>query len=197
MLEESNKYHVLTCDNAEDVINSVKLGQVDLLITSFVIPEMGAIELISRLASYSKHTKVIVCSSESSLLIVEKCIQSGAHGYITANVSREELLDAVSIVLAGKVYTERAVSQELALTKIRGEDYLLESLSPREFDIFMKIIRDKPVKLVAKELFLAEKTVANYVCKIKKKLDTNTNVGLLDIAIREGFMDYAAYEGQN
>lgn len=191
ILESLGQYNLQCCDNAEDAISLVKTRDIDLLITSFGLPKMGAIELINRISAYSRATRILVCANEGSLLVVEKCIQSGAHGYVTTRVSGQELGTAVSVLLSGRLYTEMAISQELALHKIRGDDYLLDALSPREFDIFLKIIKDKPVKLVAKELFLAEKTVANYVSNIKKKLRAKTNAGLLEIAIKEGFVEYA------
>lgn len=192
ILESIGQYNIFACNNAEDAISLVRARNVDLLITSFAIPKMGAIELVNRISAYSRGTRILVCANEASLLVVEKCIQSGAHGYVTTRVSGEELGIAVSTLLSGRLYTEVEISQELALNKIRGDDYLLDTLSPREFDIFLKIIKDKPVKLVAKELFLAEKTVANYVSNIKKKLRAKTNAGLLEIAIKEGFVEYAS-----
>lgn len=191
ILESIGQYSLQCCDNAEDAISLVKSRGIDLLITSFGLPRMGAIELINRITAYSRATRILVCANEGSLLVVEKCIQGGAHGYVTTRISGQELGTAVSVLLSGGLYTEMAISQELALHKIRGDDYLLDALSPREFDIFLKIIKDKPVKLVAKELFLAEKTVANYVSSIKKKLRAKTNAGLLEIAIKEGFVEYA------
>lgn len=192
ILESIGQYSLQCCNKAEDAISQVKTRDIDLLITSFGLPKMGAIELINRISAYSRATRILICANEGPLLVVEKCIQSGAHGYVTTRVTGQELAMAVSVLLSGRLYTEMAISQELALHKIRGDDYFLDTLSPREFDIFLKIIKDKPVKLMAKELFLAEKTVANYVSNIKKKLRAKTNAGLLEIAIKEGFVEYAS-----
>ncbi len=66
---------------------------------------------------------------------------------------------------------------------------MFDALSPREFDIFSKVILDKTAKEVAQALFLAEKTVSNYITIIKKKLQTKTSAGLLKIGLEEGYIN--------
>ena len=189
IIEQTQSYKVKSCATAEQALSLCKENKVSVLLTSFSIPNMEALELISRLNVYSGHTNILVCAAESSGLIAEKCIQSGAHGYITSKISSAELIHALTMVDRGKFYTEASVSQKLAMKKIKGKQHAFDTLSPREFDIFSKVIMDKTVKEVAKDLFLAEKTVANYVSIIKKKLNAKTGVGLLRAGIREGFVE--------
>ncbi|MFK7865101.1 MAG: LuxR C-terminal-related transcriptional regulator [Pseudohongiellaceae bacterium] len=179
-------FHSAECNNAESALSDCKKLKPSLAIISFSIPSMGAIQLTERLKAHSPHIKVIVSASEKSGFIAEKSILNGASGYITSEISVPDFVTAVKTVHHDSTYIEPCVSNNLALKKINGREHLLDSLSPREFDVFAKVIQDKTAKKVAEELFLAEKTVANYISAVKKKLRTKTSAGLLRIGLEEG-----------
>ncbi len=185
---------VVTHGTAAQTLQDIRSRQSDLLICSFMAPKLGALELIKRVKIYSPRTKILVCASQGSLLAVEKSIQNGADGYVTSSIGVEELNRGIEKIMAGHFFTEASVTNELAINKVQGSQHALNALSSREFDIFIKIARDKPVRAVAEELFLAEKTIANYVSIIKKKLKVKTNAGMLEIALREGYIDLAERE---
>lgn len=189
LLQQIHDFECIGCATAESVLATCRINTPTLIITSFTIPSMGALQLTNRLKALSNSIGVIVSAAESTGYIAEKSIQGGAHGYITADISITELYRAVDSVCHLKPYTEPCVSQNLALRKINGKKHVFDTLSPREFDIFSKVILDKTSKEVAEELFLAEKTVANYISIIKKKLHTKTSAGLLKIGIEQGYVD--------
>lgn len=188
LLQQLHRFECVECATAESVLAVCRTSIPTLIITSFTIPDMGALQLTKRLKAMSASIEIIVCAEESSGYIAEKSIQNGAQGYITSNIAIPEFLRAVESVCNHNTYTEPCVSQKLALKQISGERHVFDTLSPREFDIFSKVILDKTSKEVAKELFLAEKTVANYISIIKKKLHTKTSAGLLKIGLKEGYI---------
>ena len=187
LAESATTLKLIKCPTAEAALQSLKTSTASLLICSFSLPTMGALQLIIRAKTLSPKTKILVTGDDDSGFVAEKCIGSGASGYLTSTVSAAEFATAIGTVCKESIYTESRVAQKLALKNIRGSHHVFDSLSPREFDIFTKVIADKTAKEVAKELFLAEKTVANYISIIKKKLRTKTSAGLLRIGIKEGF----------
>lgn len=188
LLQQLHKFECVECATAESALAACRTKTPILVIASFTIPNMGALQLTKRIKALSQNTGIIVSAEESSGYIAEKSIQNGAHGYITSSVSIPDFFRAVESVCDHNTYTEPEVSQRLALKKISGNEHVFDSLSPREFDIFSKVILDKTAKEVAEELFLAEKTVANYISIIKKKLHTKTSAGLLKIGLEEGYI---------
>lgn len=188
LLQQLKQIECIECSTAESVLAACRTNIPTLIITSFTIPNMGALQLTKRIKALSKNAEIIVSADESSGYIAEKSIQNGAQGYITSSISIPEFYRAVESVCNHNTYTEPEVSQRLALKKISGNEHVFDLLSPREFDIFSKVILDKTAKEVAEELFLAEKTVANYISIIKKKLHTKTSAGLLKIGLEEGYI---------
>lgn len=179
---------LLQCDTAEAGLQACKISEIELLICSFTLPMMGAIQFTKRAQAIYPRSKIIICGDDDSGYIAEKCIQNGAQGYITSQITAAEFIQAIVTVRNGFIYTQSCVAQKLALRKIHGVSHVFDVLSPREFDIFSKVICDKTSREVAEELFLAEKTVANYISIIKKKLHTKTSAGLLRVGINEGFI---------
>ncbi|MFT4886706.1 MAG: DNA-binding NarL/FixJ family response regulator [Pseudohongiellaceae bacterium] len=189
LLKQFIEFESVECATAESVLVACKVKIPTLILTSFTIPNMGALQLTTRLKALSKKLRIIVCAAESSGYIAEKSIRNGAHGYITSSIAIPEFFHAIESVCNHDTYTEPYVSQKLALKKISGQQHVLDVLSPREFDIFSKVILDKTAKEVAQDLFLAEKTVSNYISIIKKKLHTKTSAGLLKVSLEEGYIN--------
>jgi DNA-binding NarL/FixJ family response regulator len=65
---------------------------------------------------------------------------------------------------------------------------LIDSLSAREFDVFLLLAKGLTVHKVADELCLGYKTVANYGTQIKSKLNVSTVAELAHIAMALGVM---------
>jgi DNA-binding NarL/FixJ family response regulator len=189
LLQQLLEFENIECTTAESVLAACKVKISALIITSFTIPNMAVLQLTMRLKALSKNIQIIVCAAESSGYISEKYIQNGAHGYITSSIAIPEFFHAIESVCYHHTYTEPYVSQKLALKKISGQQHVLDVLSPREFDIFSKVILDKTAKEVAQDLFLAETTVSNYISIIKKKLHAKTSAGLLKICLEKGYIN--------
>jgi DNA-binding response OmpR family regulator len=86
-------YKVITTDTAEEALNLCILQDVDLIITSAMLPEMSGFELIERIASGRKELEI------TSLILLERdekiedvlCRRSGIAGILTKPVTGEAL----------------------------------------------------------------------------------------------------------
>lgn len=171
--------------SAEAAWKVIKDTELKLLIVSYTIPKMGGFELLNRLQNIARNTSTIFLLNHSNGLVAEKCFSAGARGVMSIDVVLQDLEDAIETVTRGEIYACPVISRLITIKSISGSKSALDSLSPREFDVYSKLVKDKPVKDVAKELFLSEKTVANYARIIKKKLGVKTVAGLLRISYEE------------
>lgn len=171
--------------SAETAWKLIKDTEVKLLIISYTLPKMGGFELLNRLQNLTKDTSTIFLLNHSNGLVAQKCFSAGACGVVSIDVGLQDMEDAIESVSRGEIYACPVISRLITIRSISGEKSVLDSLSPREFDVYSKLVKDKPVKDVARELFLSEKTVANYARIIKKKLGVKTVAGLLRISYEE------------
>jgi two-component system response regulator DevR len=99
-------------------------------------------------------------------------VMAGASGYLLKEIRGNSLLDAVRQVAAGRSLLDPSVTERL-LTRLREgtpRDEKLESLTAREREILVLIADGLTNRQIGERLFLAEKTVKNYVSGLLAKL---------------------------
>ncbi|WP_410565293.1 response regulator [Amycolatopsis sp. cmx-4-61] len=101
-------------------------------------------------------------------------IMAGAAGYMLKQVSGRSLVEAVRTVAAGGSLLDATLTASV-MNKLRGEDVAAadpryEQLSPQERRVLDLVAEGLTNRQIAERLFLAEKTVKNYVSSVLHKL---------------------------
>jgi DNA-binding NarL/FixJ family response regulator len=99
-------------------------------------------------------------------------IMAGASGYVLKQIRGTDLVDAVRRVAAGQSLLDPAVTQQVLERLRRGpeEDPELASLTEQERRILELIGEGLTNRQIAERMFLAEKTIKNYVSNLLAKL---------------------------
>jgi len=120
----------------------------------------------------SAHPEVaclILTSFEDDQALVETSL-AGAAGYVLKNVKSRNLLDAVRLVASGRRLLDAATTR-LALQRLRESgEAALADLSCQERRVFELIGEGLSNREIAQRMYLAEKTVKNYVTNLFRKL---------------------------
>jgi DNA-binding NarL/FixJ family response regulator len=113
---------------------------------------------------------------------------AGAKGYVVKSGAMTDLVSAVRNAAAGKTYLCAEMAQKIALHTVSGDNDPMTLLSAREFEVFCLLAEGKVVEEIAECLNLCQKTVANYQTLLKHKLDVNSPVELVRIAMKYGII---------
>ncbi|MEV0285950.1 MULTISPECIES: response regulator transcription factor [unclassified Kribbella] len=102
-------------------------------------------------------------------------IMAGAAGYLLKQVSGTDLVGAVRRLAAGESLLDPAMTTAV-LERLRNppdieDDPRYQSLTEQERRILDEIAAGKTNRQIAQSMFLAEKTVKNYVSGLLRKLD--------------------------
>lgn len=102
-------------------------------------------------------------------------IMAGAAGYLLKQVSGTDLIGAVRRLAAGESLLDPAMTSAV-LERLRNpvdaeDDPRYQSLTEQERKILDEIAAGKTNRQIAQTMFLAEKTVKNYVSGLLRKLD--------------------------
>ena len=81
------------------------------------------------------------------------------------------------------------MAQQLAMRAVPGWESPLETLSPREFEVFRLLAEGKSLGEIAKILSLGLKTVTHYQSSIRQKLEADTSAQIVWIALKRGLFD--------
>jgi two-component system response regulator DevR len=117
--------------------------------------------------------KALILTSYQDDEALFSAIMAGAAGYVLKQIKGTDLVDAIRRVAAGQSLLDPAVTQQV-LERIRhgadSEPEELKSLTAQERRILELIAEGMTNRQIGEELFLAEKTVKNYVSSLLAKL---------------------------
>jgi two-component system, NarL family, invasion response regulator UvrY len=169
--------------------------QPDVMVLDLSMPGIGGLETIRRICNRDSHAKILVFSVHDERVYIERAMNAGAKGYITKHAHPEILISAIQKIAEGYVYIESGlIDHEVTLSsgrlKTSDTEYkvIIESLTAREFDVFLLLAKGFTVHKIADELCLGYKTVANYGTQIRSKLKVSSVAELAHIAIGLGVM---------
>jgi two-component system response regulator DevR len=157
---------------AAEATNRIPALRPDVAILDGRLPDGSGIEVCRAIRSIDPTIGVLILTSYDDDDALFAAIMAGAAGYVLKEVSSTALIDAVRQVAAGRSLLDPAVTQRV-LERIRhGEDgaHQLELLTEQERKILELIAEGLTNRQIAERLYLAEKTVKNYVSSVLAKL---------------------------
>jgi DNA-binding NarL/FixJ family response regulator len=154
----------------------------DVALVDLQLPDMSGFDLITKIKDKSPNARVVVLSSHEGDVDIQRALEAGAQGYVVKGLVREELLETIRSVHAGKRRLPAAVAQKLT------EHMADEPISPRELEVLSLMAAGKRNKEIADELSIAEDTVKMHVRNILSKLQVNDRTEAVTIALRRGII---------
>jgi two-component system, NarL family, response regulator DevR len=144
----------------------------DVAILDVRLPDGSGVEVCREIRSRSPEIACVMLTSYADDEALFAAIMAGAAGYVLKQVEGTNLVEDVRRVAAGQslldpVLTERVLAR---LREGPKEDKRLASLTPQERRILDLVADGKTNRQIADEMYLAEKTVKNYVSNVLAKL---------------------------
>ena len=161
----------------------------DVVLLDIAMPGMGGLEALKRIRAKDHRARVLALSAHDDPMHARRALREGALGFLSKRSAPETLIEAISVVAAGKRFIDAEVARKLALDEIEGGASPLDRLSEREFDVFLRLARGATVQRIAEELKLSASTVGTHLYNVKQKLGVVNQSELTLIAIRHGLID--------
>jgi two-component system, NarL family, invasion response regulator UvrY len=162
----------------------------DVVVMDLAMPGMGGLEALRRIRARDPQARVLALSAHDDPMHARRALREGALGFLSKRSAPETLVEAVTAVAAGRRYIDSNLAQKLALAEIEGAAKpLIEQLSEREFDVFIRLARGATVQKIAEDLNLSASTVGTHLYNIKQKLEVVNQSELTLLAIRHGLIE--------
>jgi DNA-binding NarL/FixJ family response regulator len=183
----------LTVGEAQDAaqaLQAVEKQNWNIVLLDINLPGRNGLDVLQDLKRLHPDMPVVVLSAFPEKDYALRAFKLGASGYISKQSASTELLAAIRKALAGGHYVTPLLAEVLA-TSIAGAAPVLphETLSNRELQVLRFVALGKPLKEIADELSLSEKTIATYRMRLGQKLGLSTNVELARYATRHNLVD--------
>lgn len=150
---------------------------------------------ISFAESYLKdhpNMKIVIFSQYDDEKIVKSSFDAGARAFLKKNVSPEILYEALTEVNKGNTYIPADIAQTLAqsyINKKRDTVSPLETLTEREYNVFLEAAKGLTHGEIAKVLSLSPRTVAAEFSKCKDKLKIERPAEFTRLAMKFKLID--------
>ena len=176
---EGNAKVTEACDG-DAALKQLKQGQFDLLLTDIEMPGYTGIELAEWVRDNRPELKVIIITTFGRAGYIRRALEAGVTGFLLKDAPIEELLDAISRVMAGR----KVIDPELAMMALGDKD----PLSDKERRALRLAQEGKSTAEIAALLFIAEGTARNYLSEAISKLGAANRVDAARIAAQKGWL---------
>jgi two-component system response regulator DevR len=155
-----------------DALNRIPAVAPQVALLDARLPDGSGIDVCRELRSAHPEVACVVLTSYDDDEALFAAVMAGASGYLLKQIRGSSLVDGIRQVAAGRSLLDPAVTKKL-MDRLRGpvqEDSTARSLTAREREILDLIAEGCTNREIGQRLFLAEKTVKNYVSALLAKL---------------------------
>ncbi|MEO5709750.1 MAG: response regulator transcription factor [Nocardioidaceae bacterium] len=157
---------------AQEATSRIPALRPDVAVLDARLPDGSGIDVCRDVRSVDPDIKALILTSYDDDEALFAAILAGAAGYLLKQVGGHDLVDAVRRVAAGQSLIDPTLTARV-LERLRHgpeEHEELASLTGQEHKILALIAEGLTNRQIGERLFLAEKTVKNYVSSILAKL---------------------------
>jgi DNA-binding NarL/FixJ family response regulator len=174
-----------TAANAFEAIAELRKHPIDLAFVDINLPDISGIELCSKIKSEFPSIHVIGLSTFKQRSYVSQMIANGASGYLLKSATKEEIEEAITATLSGKMYFSVDINNTSALVISEDEP---PTLTRREKEILKLIAKGMKSNEIADQLFLSHYTVDTHRKNLLTKFDANNTAILIKKATEFGLL---------
>ncbi|MFW8695114.1 response regulator, partial [Mesorhizobium japonicum] len=169
---EAERFRVIhEASSASEALELSREHKPELVILDLKLPGVGGLEALERLKANDPECRVLIFTSQDPLHYQDRCLRSGAMGYVAKTNQLLQLHKAVQALMSGySFFAALPDSGSVSTPSHRSEKQLIDELSNRELNILVQLALGKPNKKIAAEMFLSHKTVSTYKTRLIKKL---------------------------
>ncbi|QFU89633.1 response regulator transcription factor [Amycolatopsis sp. YIM 10] len=173
MLDEDEELEVVgQASNVSEALARIPALRPDVAVLDVRLPDGNGVELARELRSKLPELNILMLTSYTDEQAMLDAIMAGASGYVIKDIKGMDLVSAVREVGSGRSLLDARATAAL-MTKLRESAEKkgpLAQLSDQERTLFELIGEGLTNREIAERMFLAEKTVKNYVSRLLTKL---------------------------
>jgi two-component system nitrate/nitrite response regulator NarL len=163
----------------------------DALVMDLGFPDHDGLEVVRDLRSRVPSVRVLVLTASTDASTAWSVLLAGAHGMVGKDQPVERILHALDQLAAG----DEAFDLELlrhapaASPMVRAESQVLRSLTPREQEVLLRLVRAETTSGIAQAMGITLSTARAYVQTVLMKLGVHSRLEAVSLVARLGIAD--------
>ena len=165
--------------DGDTAFEKIKEKDYQLIILDVNMPGTDSFGLVGNIIAFKPKANILMFSMNAEQIYAKKYLQLGAKGYLSKASPETEIKNALDNVMNGKRYISPTLNlafTEEALGKQTTNPF--DSLSPREFEIILHLIRGESLAEICNALNLQTSTVGTHKARIFEKLHCNNIIDI-------------------
>lgn len=180
---------VVEAGNGAEFLQKIDEEKIDVVLLDINMPQKNGWEVLEEINKHHPGLKVIILSVSPEEDYAIQFYKAGAVGYMTKDMAQTELVEAIRKVSNGGKYVSSNIAEKFVSVFSKGYEPLPhEKLSPREFQIFLKLATGVSLTHIAADLKLAVPTVGTYRTRVLMKLHLENNSQMTKYAYQNNLL---------
>ncbi len=197
LLERHPQFDVVgEAGSAREAIEKTEMLKPDVVVMDIRLPGTSGIEACEQIVTKHPKVKVIMLTSYAEDEMLFSAIRAGASGYVLKQIGSNDLVKALEAVGRGEALLDPAVTQRVFQEVRRAvkneEASAFSHLSQQEKHVLLLVSEGKTNREIARQLYLGEGTVRNYVSSILSKLNVSNRAEAAAYAVEHNLKEYIA-----
>jgi DNA-binding NarL/FixJ family response regulator len=180
---QSDMRLVAEANTGREAVDLHRLHRPDVTLMDLRLPDMHGVDAIVAIRESHPQARIIVLTTYLGDVQATRALKAGAQGFLMKATLRNELVDAIRAVHAGRRRLPAEVASEIA------EHSNDDSLTSREIDVLQGVASGSSNKIIAGKLAISEDTVKTHMRSILEKLGANDRTHAVIIALKRGFLN--------
>lgn len=186
MVEQADDLTVVgEAGDGEAAMEQIRALAPDVILMDVRMPKLDGVETLRRLRELEIDTPVILLSVYVEDEHIFDGLKAGARGYLTKDVSRDDLTRAIRTVYEGGSLLQPVIASRL-IRRLDTEP--TSELTEREMEVLRLLASGARNKEIANQLFLSHNTVKFHVANVYQKLGVQTRTEAVRVASERGLI---------
>jgi len=167
---------VATGGDGHEALTIAAEAQPDVMLMDIKMPNLDGLEATRRIKESQPGIQILVLTTFVESGLITEALTAGASGYLTKDISADDLADAITAAAKGLVQlTPNVASRVVSMMSPTAEanpdiQRAIDNLTPRERDVLRLLATGASNPEIATSLHLSSGTVKNHVSSILRQL---------------------------
>jgi PAS domain S-box-containing protein len=178
--------------SVHDAIQSARALHPRVVIMDYGLPDGTGAEATKQIKAEQPDIEVVMLTGLSSGVVLAEALEAGSSGFVPKEAHFGELIATIRTVIAGQVQVPQDLMTALVAHLRPHPSVFGSDLTPREAEVLHCLATGQSTTEIATQLFVSIHTVRNHIANILGKLQANSRLEAVAVAVQHGLVEMRA-----